>query len=78
MVTDTPHSPPTFFSAKRVRARYGIADMTLWRWLHSPEINFPRPIYLGRQRYWRLTDLEAWEAAAEARAREAATAEDAA
>lgn len=38
----------------------GISDMTLWRWLENPELNFPRPIYIGRRRYWRESDIVAW------------------
>lgn len=26
-------------------------------------MNFPRPVLLGRMRFWRVADLEAWEAA---------------
>ncbi|WP_422001181.1 helix-turn-helix transcriptional regulator [Roseovarius mucosus] len=37
-----------------------ISDMTLWRWLENPELNFPRPIYIGRRRYWREADIVAW------------------
>lgn len=38
----------------------GISDMTLWRWLENPELNFPRPIYIGRRRYWREADIVVW------------------
>jgi predicted DNA-binding transcriptional regulator AlpA len=51
-----------FFPARRVWERYGVTSMTLWRWIRDPEMNFPRPVYLGRFRYWRIAELEAWEA----------------
>jgi predicted DNA-binding transcriptional regulator AlpA len=38
----------------------GISDMSLWRWLDNPELNFPRPIYIGRRRYWREAEIIAW------------------
>lgn len=38
----------------------GISDMSLWRWLDNPELNFPRPIYIGRRRYWKEADIVAW------------------
>ncbi|MEO9463903.1 MULTISPECIES: helix-turn-helix transcriptional regulator [Alphaproteobacteria] len=38
----------------------GISDMSLWRWLDSSELNFPRPIYIGRRRYWKEADIVAW------------------
>ena len=36
--------------------------MTIHRWLADPELQFPRPFYLGRFRFWRIAELEAWEA----------------
>jgi predicted DNA-binding transcriptional regulator AlpA len=38
----------------------GISDMSLWRWLHDPELDFPRPVYIGRRRYFREAELAAW------------------
>jgi len=38
----------------------GISDMTLWRWLDNPELDFPRPIYIGRRRFWREAEIIAW------------------
>ncbi len=38
----------------------GVSDMTLWRWLHAPELGFPKPIYIARRRYWREADVIAW------------------
>ena len=51
-----------FLPARRVWERYGVTSMTLWRWLRDESMDFPRPLYLGRFRYWRATELEAWEA----------------
>jgi hypothetical protein len=46
-----------------VRRRYGnCSDMWLHRRLHD-DSGFPGPIYIGRLRYWRLSDLLAWERA---------------
>lgn len=55
-----------YLPARQVWERYGVADMTLYRWTKAPEMNFPKPIYIGRLRYWRLSELEAWERAAAA------------
>lgn len=38
----------------------GISDMTLWRWLHDPKLEFPRPVIVARNRYWREADVQAW------------------
>ncbi|WP_320176665.1 DUF551 domain-containing protein [Roseovarius pacificus] len=38
----------------------GVTPMTLHRWLNRPEMNFPRPIYIGRRRYWRESAVIKW------------------
>jgi len=51
-----------YIGARAVRARYdGASDMRIWRWLHKPELGFPKPIYINRRRYWNVVELEAWE-----------------
>ncbi len=48
-------------TSTQVREKLGnVSDMTLWRWLHHPTMNFPQPIYIGRRRYWREDELVAW------------------
>jgi hypothetical protein len=42
------------------------------RWLHNPRMGFPQPTYFGRNRYWLLSHLFAWEAERAARGRVAA------
>lgn len=53
---------PEYLPARKVWERYGITQMSLWRWLRDPAMGFPRPIYFGRYRYFRIAELEAWEA----------------
>lgn len=38
----------------------GVSDMTLWRWLNDPALNFPKPIYIARRRYWKEADVSEW------------------
>jgi len=38
----------------------GVSDMSVWRWLSDPALQFPRPIYISRRRYWREAELLAW------------------
>jgi len=54
--------------ANTVRIMCGdVSDMTLWRWLHNPALNFPRPVHIGSRRYWREVEIVNWiEAQAEA------------
>jgi predicted DNA-binding transcriptional regulator AlpA len=47
--------------ASQVRERFGgVSDMWIHRRLHDSS-GFPRPLYIGRLRFWRLSELVAWE-----------------
>ena len=62
-----------YIGARRVRQRYdNISDMTLWRWIRDPDMGFPKPVYLGRYRFWRVADLQRWEAEQARRGKDAA------
>jgi predicted DNA-binding transcriptional regulator AlpA len=54
--------PKTYLQSSAVRARFGVSDMTIWRWLHNNELGFPAPLRINGRRFWRLAELEAWEA----------------
>jgi predicted DNA-binding transcriptional regulator AlpA len=58
-----------FLPAGQVQRRYGVTAMSIHRWLHNAKLNFPKPMYIGRFRYWKLSELASWE---RDRAREAA------
>ena len=30
----------------------GISDMGLWRRINDPQLDFPKPIYILKRRYW--------------------------
>jgi predicted DNA-binding transcriptional regulator AlpA len=51
----------SFLPAADVCARYGVSDMSLWRWLRDEALDFPQPLRIHRRRLWKLADLEAWE-----------------
>ena len=50
-----------YLPARQVWERYGVTSMSLYRWVRDPAMGFPAPVYIGRFRYWRLADLDAWE-----------------
>jgi predicted DNA-binding transcriptional regulator AlpA len=52
-----------YLPAARVRKRYGVSAMSIHRWLQDQKLNFPKPIYIGRYRYWKIDALAAWERA---------------
>jgi predicted DNA-binding transcriptional regulator AlpA len=47
--------------AAKVRQRYDVSDMSIWRWLHNDELGFPKPLRINKRRFWRLSELRAWE-----------------
>lgn len=56
-------TPPEFLTGPQVQQRYQRTHVTIWRWLHDPDLGFPQPVKIQRLNYWRLSDLEAWERA---------------
>jgi predicted DNA-binding transcriptional regulator AlpA len=67
-----PAVPPdaaVFIGAPQVCARYGgVSHMWIERRLQD-DPDFPKPVYIGRLRYWRIADLEQYERAAAKRNR---------
>jgi predicted DNA-binding transcriptional regulator AlpA len=41
--------------------RYGVSQMSLWRWQHRTDLDFPRPITIAGRKYFYLEDLVRWE-----------------
>jgi predicted DNA-binding transcriptional regulator AlpA len=55
---------PKYLTGPQTCRRYGVSDMTIWRWLHDDDIGFPQPALRVRERrYWLESDLVAWERA---------------
>lgn len=55
----------TLLTAAQTRARFGgVSAMCIWRWMHNPALQFPKPVKIGasRRNYWRLGDLRRWQA----------------
>ena len=51
-----------FLSAKQLRERYGsVSDMTLWRWVRHPKLDFPQPVYINGRRFWAEADVDAFD-----------------
>jgi len=38
----------------------GISDMSLWRWLNTPDLEFPQPIVIRRRRYFLEAEIADW------------------
>ena len=53
---------PVYVRVADVRARYGVSDMWIAR--KQRDCGFPAAIHLGgRDRFWRLDELESWDRA---------------
>ena len=52
-----------FLTGPQVLARYNISHVTRWRWTQDEDLAFPQPMRINRLLYWKLSDLEQWEAA---------------
>lgn len=63
---------PQYVPAAEILTRYTWSQMTLWRHLNVENSDFPRPYYFGRRRYFRLDEIEAWEASKRQRNADAA------
>jgi predicted DNA-binding transcriptional regulator AlpA len=50
-----------YLPGRQVRDRYNVSDMTLWRWMRNPKLNFPQPTIINRRRYWAEEELQQWE-----------------
>src|SRR5437867_986676 len=60
----TPSNDERYVNAAEVRQRYRRCDMTIWRWIRDPRVEFPPPVKLGAgglNSWWFPTLLE-WEA----------------
>jgi predicted DNA-binding transcriptional regulator AlpA len=55
-------APRRYLTGPTVCERYGVTDMSLWRWLQDTELGFPKPaMVINRRRFWLENDLLAWE-----------------
>ena len=59
----TTSAQQTFLTGPQVRARYQRSHVSIWRWVRDPALGFPQPLQINRINYFRLAELEAWEAA---------------
>lgn len=56
-----------YLKTRQVQQRYGnCSHMFIERRLQN-DPTFRRPLYFGRMRFWKLSELERWEAAQAAR-----------
>ena len=52
------HSRNRLISSTELLKIWPVTQMTLWRHLKTGDI--PKPLYVGKRRYWRREDIELW------------------
>jgi predicted DNA-binding transcriptional regulator AlpA len=52
--------PTTYLTGPELMQRYACSHMLIVRKLKT-DPDFPRPLYMGRRRLWKIADLEAYE-----------------
>ena len=50
-----------YIPTRKVKERYDISEMSLWRWLDQPNSTFPKPYIFFDRKYWKVEELEEWE-----------------
>ena len=51
----------TYLPRRKLLARYGVVEMTLWRWERDPHLNFPKPIEINGRLYQHESELDHWD-----------------
>ena len=51
---------PRFVRNKELAAYLGTTVMSVWRWRHKPELNFPKPAVINKIEYTDLDEIDAW------------------
>lgn len=56
-----PNNEDGYISTPIACKRYGIANITLKRWMKDPAIGFPAPLMHGNRYYFKLSEVKEWE-----------------
>ncbi len=48
-------------SAPKLCKRLDIVGMTLWRHERDPRLNFPQPIKINGRKFYKKSEIDAWE-----------------
>ena len=59
MSKSTQQHDPRRLTVAQLEQRLACTKQTIWRWYTKGD--FPKPHYLGQNRVWFETDVEAWE-----------------
>jgi len=51
-----------FIPGPKLRAKFGISAVTLWRWRHDKKCGFPAPKVINGRLYFPVTAVSSWVA----------------
>jgi predicted DNA-binding transcriptional regulator AlpA len=58
-----PENSDNLLTTAQLRTRLGgVSEMTIWRYERDPKLGFPKPLRIKRRKYWRVRDIETFEA----------------
>lgn len=55
----TNNTEQKYLKTRSVADRYGVTEATVDRWMDIE--GFPRPIRMGRLKFWKIDELQLWE-----------------
>ena len=50
-----------YVTTRDLMERRNVCDRTIDRWLEDSKLNFPKPQRINKRRYWKLSEIVAWE-----------------
>ena len=56
-------SEKSYLPRRKLPKRYGVTEMTVWRWERDPLLGFPDPLVVNGKKFYAVAALEAWEMA---------------
>lgn len=57
------HPATHHMTGPAVQAYLSISDTTLWRWVRSKTLSFPKPTVTNGRNYFLRSEIEAWDRA---------------
>ena len=49
----------TYLPRRKLLGRYGVTEMTLWRWERDPLLGFPQPVVINSKKFFDVDELAA-------------------
>ncbi|SOE18584.1 AlpA family transcriptional regulator [Hoeflea halophila] len=60
-IGETGMNSTPYLTGPQVQQRFGISEMSLWRWANDDSLQFPKPMKIRGRKFYRLDEIERWE-----------------